>query len=326
MALLCCAQARSDLVIEVREIAGYGEYPARRMPCRITHLERIAPDVVIVTLQLPAKERLQYRAGQFLEFTLGEGARRCYSIATAPHAEGRSASTCATCLAASSPTRCSGRPASRSRSATSCAWKGPWGPFFCARPASGPSYCSPAEPGFAPIKAIAETIFHLQLNTTTRQRAPGQIGGAVRGRGAARPARARAARVVVVQLKVKNRFGDGFDRRESGSAGEQYDGPLAGRAQKKGPQGPFQAQDVALLDRLAGRPEQRVGEDAARHVAHVDADRLLGVRSGGDRVAAARALAQRELQELAGPVLQALLGRQLQRDESRHRARCVPGG
>src|ERR1700756_4383294 len=45
LALLCCAQARSDMVVEVREVAGYGDFPARRMPCRITHLERVAPDV-----------------------------------------------------------------------------------------------------------------------------------------------------------------------------------------------------------------------------------------------------------------------------------------
>src|SRR5262249_42963891 len=88
MALLCCAQPRSDLVIEVREVAGYGDFPARKMPCRITHLERGASDVVIVTLQLPASEHLKFRAGQFLEFTLANGARRCYSIATAPHAQG----------------------------------------------------------------------------------------------------------------------------------------------------------------------------------------------------------------------------------------------
>src|SRR6266478_1332179 len=49
---------------------------ARKMPCRVTHLERVTPDVVIVTLQLPASERLKYQAGQFLEFTLGNGARR----------------------------------------------------------------------------------------------------------------------------------------------------------------------------------------------------------------------------------------------------------
>src|ERR1700747_3276079 len=43
LALLCCAQPRSDLVVEVREIAGYGEFPPRKMPCRITHVERVAP-------------------------------------------------------------------------------------------------------------------------------------------------------------------------------------------------------------------------------------------------------------------------------------------
>ena len=69
--------------------------------------------MAILTLQLPANDPLQYRAGQYVEFILRDGARRSYSMANAPHNQGdkpaASSCTCATCRAASSPTTCSAR-------------------------------------------------------------------------------------------------------------------------------------------------------------------------------------------------------------------------
>jgi CDP-4-dehydro-6-deoxyglucose reductase len=45
-------------------------------------------DVAILELQLPASERFQFLAGQYLEFLLKDNKRRAYSIASAPHQEG----------------------------------------------------------------------------------------------------------------------------------------------------------------------------------------------------------------------------------------------
>ncbi len=85
--LVCCSRPTSDLVIAARELSGFGDIPVRKMPCRVASIERPAPDVAIVTLQLPASERLQFRAGQYLEFILKDGSRRSYSMATAPHGD-----------------------------------------------------------------------------------------------------------------------------------------------------------------------------------------------------------------------------------------------
>jgi ferredoxin len=70
--LVCCSRPQTDLVIEARELSGFGDIPIRKMPCRIAAIERPVPDVAIVALQLPASERLQFRAGQYLEFILRE--------------------------------------------------------------------------------------------------------------------------------------------------------------------------------------------------------------------------------------------------------------
>lgn len=87
-ALLCCAEARSDLEIEIREVSGAGDLPLKKLPVRVNVLERAADDVMIMRLQLPANERLQYVAGQYIDFILRNGVRRSYSIATPPHHEG----------------------------------------------------------------------------------------------------------------------------------------------------------------------------------------------------------------------------------------------
>ncbi|MBL3960723.1 CDP-6-deoxy-delta-3,4-glucoseen reductase, partial [Bacteroides thetaiotaomicron] len=73
LALLCCSKAQCDLEIDVREIAGVDGVQVKKLPCRIAALERKADDVMVVKLQLPANERLQYLAGQYVEFILKDG-------------------------------------------------------------------------------------------------------------------------------------------------------------------------------------------------------------------------------------------------------------
>ncbi len=83
-ALLCCATAKSDVVIECREVGG-DAFPVRILPTRVQAIERLAPDVIKLSLKLPTNERLQFRAGQYIEFMLKDSKRRAFSVANAPH-------------------------------------------------------------------------------------------------------------------------------------------------------------------------------------------------------------------------------------------------
>ena len=83
--LTCSAAPQTDLVLEARTVPGAGEFPVRKMPARVAAMQRVAPDVVVLTMQLPANDPLRYRAGQYVEFLLRDGARRSYSMANAPH-------------------------------------------------------------------------------------------------------------------------------------------------------------------------------------------------------------------------------------------------
>ena len=83
--LTCCGVAQSDVVLESRQVTEAGAFPVRKMPARVSSLERKSHDVMIVRLQLPANDPFNYRPGQYVEFLLRDGSRRSYSMANAPH-------------------------------------------------------------------------------------------------------------------------------------------------------------------------------------------------------------------------------------------------
>ncbi len=85
LALYCCAKAESDLVIECKQISSAGEIPVKTLPSRIEKLEKLAPDVIEMHLRLPASERLQFLAGQYIDILLKDGKKRSFSLANAPH-------------------------------------------------------------------------------------------------------------------------------------------------------------------------------------------------------------------------------------------------
>ena len=83
--LTCCARATSDVTLQAQQVTHANAFPIKRMPARVARLEQLAPDVMRVTLQLPASDALQYHPGQYLDVLLPDGQRRSYSLATAPH-------------------------------------------------------------------------------------------------------------------------------------------------------------------------------------------------------------------------------------------------
>ena len=82
--LFCCAKARSDLTVECKEV-GSKEIQAKTFPARVQAMVRRAADVIELQLKLPATERLQFLAGQYVDILLKDGHRRSFSLANAPH-------------------------------------------------------------------------------------------------------------------------------------------------------------------------------------------------------------------------------------------------
>ena len=87
-ALFCQARPLGDVVIEARTIGAAKDIQIKTLPCRVQTMQRLADDVMVLGLKLPANERLQFLAGQYLEFLLKDGSRRSFSMGNAPHADG----------------------------------------------------------------------------------------------------------------------------------------------------------------------------------------------------------------------------------------------
>ncbi|MFT4065543.1 2Fe-2S iron-sulfur cluster-binding protein [Paraburkholderia sp.] len=85
--LLCQAKPLTDLVIDAEELV-VGAVTPRRMPARVHKIERVAPDVTVLTLRLPEINPLKFAAGQYVDILMRDGGRRSYSIATTPGADG----------------------------------------------------------------------------------------------------------------------------------------------------------------------------------------------------------------------------------------------
>jgi CDP-4-dehydro-6-deoxyglucose reductase len=158
MSLFCCAVPQGDLVIEAREVAGSSEYPVRKMPTRVSAIHKAAPDVAVITLQLPANEALAYRAGQYVEFLLKDGKRRAYSIAVAPSFGG--------------PLELHIRHLpggvftdhvfSNMKEREILRFEGPLGTFFLREDSDKPVILLASGTGFAPVKALVEHMIHLK--------------------------------------------------------------------------------------------------------------------------------------------------------------------
>jgi len=162
--LTCCATPQSDCVVEARSVPGAGEFPVLKLPTRVLTIERAAPDVAVLRLQLPANQNLQYRAGQYIEFILRDGARRSYSMANAQHALGNPPSL---------ELHVRHMPGGKFTDHVFGAMKekeilrmeGPFGSFFLREDSTKPIVLLASGTGFAPIKAI---IQRLQAQGITR--------------------------------------------------------------------------------------------------------------------------------------------------------------
>jgi CDP-4-dehydro-6-deoxyglucose reductase len=161
LVLTCCATARSDVVLESRQVTEAGALPIKKMPTRVTTLQRVSSDVMVLQLQLPANDNFAYRAGQYVEFILRDGARRSYSMASAPG------------QGAGMELHIRHMPGGKFTDHVFGAMKekeilrleGPYGSFFLREDSNKPIVLLASGTGFAPVKALLE---HMLAQGMTR--------------------------------------------------------------------------------------------------------------------------------------------------------------
>jgi CDP-4-dehydro-6-deoxyglucose reductase len=152
LALFCVARPLSDIVIECREVGAIKDQQIKILPCRVQSIATPAPDVAIISLKLPANERLQYLAGQYLEFLLKDGKRRSYSMANAPHDDEFLQIHVRHMPGGLFTDHVFGKMKARDI----LRFEGPHGTFFLREESEKPMVLLASGTGFAPIKAMIE--------------------------------------------------------------------------------------------------------------------------------------------------------------------------
>lgn len=155
--LACCATPQTDCTVEARSVPGAGEFPIVKMPTRVLAIERAAPDVAVLRMQLPANLNLQYRAGQYVEFILRDGARRSYSMATSPARLG-SPPAIELHVRHMPGGKFTDHVFSAMKEKEILRMEGPFGSFFLREDGDKPIVLLASGTGFAPIKALIERM------------------------------------------------------------------------------------------------------------------------------------------------------------------------
>ncbi len=152
IALFCQAIAKGDLTIEVHEIGALKDIPIKTLPCKVSKLERLNHDVMLVELTLPKTERMQFLAGQYIDFLLPDERQRSFSIANAPHHD----ETIELHIRHVEGGRFTSEVFDKLKLKSIMRIKGPLGSFFLRENSDRPIIFMAGGTGFGPIKGIIE--------------------------------------------------------------------------------------------------------------------------------------------------------------------------
>ncbi|MDZ7748219.1 MAG: CDP-6-deoxy-delta-3,4-glucoseen reductase [Halofilum sp. (in: g-proteobacteria)] len=150
--ILCQAQPSADTEVEVHEVDEARDIVVRTLPVRVAEIEPLAHDVTRLRLRLPAAERLQFLAGQYIDLLLKDGRRRSFSLANPPHDD----DLLELHVRRVPGGRFSDELLSDMRPKALLRFEGPLGSFFLREDSGRPIVLVAGGTGFAPIKSIVE--------------------------------------------------------------------------------------------------------------------------------------------------------------------------
>jgi CDP-4-dehydro-6-deoxyglucose reductase len=159
LALFCCAKPKSNLVIECQEVSTGTDIQVKTLPCRVQKMEKIADDVMVLFLKLPANEYLQFLAGQYIDILQKDDKPRSFSLANAPH-EDEFLELHVRNIAGGVFTH---HVFNEMKERDILRIKGPLGTFFLREDSNKPIIFVASGTGFAPVKAIIEHAMHVGI-------------------------------------------------------------------------------------------------------------------------------------------------------------------
>ncbi len=156
LALFCCAKPLSDVEIECREVSALNGIKPKILPVRVQSMEKLSHDVMAMFLKLPSNERMQFLAGQYIEFLMKDGQRRAFSLANAPHND----DFLELHLRLVPGGKFTEYVFNEMQEKTILRIEGPFGTFYLREDSQKPIIFVAGGTGFAPIKGIVEHILH----------------------------------------------------------------------------------------------------------------------------------------------------------------------
>jgi CDP-4-dehydro-6-deoxyglucose reductase, E3 len=156
--LMCCAVPQEDVELEVEGVASLTEAAApKRWHARVQLMERLSPDLMRLHLVLPVGERIVFTAGQYINIVLDDGAKRAFSFANPPQADGCAVIELHVRLIAGG--RFTTQVFERMQVGDAIEFEGPLGRFTLQAASTRPILFVAGATGFAPIKSIVEDAF-----------------------------------------------------------------------------------------------------------------------------------------------------------------------
>ena len=151
--LTCCRAAAGDVELDIEPLDRLAGFEIKTMPARISAIERLAPEIVRVTLRTPPASPMRFVPGQYIDVIVG-GARRSYSLANAPRADNR-----LELLIKRYPGgELSGYWFERAVENDLVRIEGPFGTFFLRDEAPREILFLATGPGIAPVQALLEEL------------------------------------------------------------------------------------------------------------------------------------------------------------------------
>lgn len=148
MVLTCQARALGDVTLLAPEVAATPGQRVVQTGARVLSVERVSGDVALVTLKV-AGEGFGFVPGQYVDVVLRDGARRSYSMANAPNAEG----TIVWHVRALPDGRFSNHVYDKLKERDMLRIEGPFGAFML-QPTDAPLILLASGTGYAPVAAM----------------------------------------------------------------------------------------------------------------------------------------------------------------------------
>jgi CDP-4-dehydro-6-deoxyglucose reductase len=152
--LSCVRTAETDVMLQAGDLGSIELPPPKTVPCRISELKRMAPDILKVLLRLPPNTEFRFIPGQYIDVIGPNGVRRSYSLANSSFAN----QFLELHIKAVDGGALSSYWFNRAKPNDLLRLIGPLGTFFLRRSANTNLVFLATGTGVAPIKAILESM------------------------------------------------------------------------------------------------------------------------------------------------------------------------